>query len=108
MLDAPAVAGHMIQKLLFFNLLIGKSRSSGSSFRLIIPLIIILLFRVKKAKEKKAKKTKTIKQLTAIGRRHLLGVRIVMKNMVYVVGMKLPAIGDEVSRHNVNPLFRCS
>ncbi|OXG21530.1 CCR4-NOT transcription complex subunit 4 [Cryptococcus neoformans Tu401-1] len=50
---------------------------------------------VKKAKEKKAKKAKTIKQLTAIGRRHLLGVRIVMKNMVYVVGMKLPAIGDE-------------
>ena len=32
-----------------------------------------------------------------MGRRHLLGVRIVMKNMVYVVGMKLPAPGDEVS-----------
>lgn len=102
-LDVQAVAGHMIQKLLFFNLLTGKSRSSKPSFQLIVPLNIILPFRVKKAKEKKAKKAKTIKQLTAIGRRHLLGVRIVMKNMVYVVGMKLPAIGDEVSRRSMNP-----
>jgi CCR4-NOT transcription complex subunit 4 len=32
-----------------------------------------------------------------MGRRHLLGVRVVMKNMVYVVGMKLPAAtADEV------------
>jgi len=54
--------------------------------------------RVKRAKEKKTKRAKTIKQLTAMGRRHLLGVRVVMKNMVYVVGMKLPApTPDEVS-----------
>ena len=54
--------------------------------------------RVKRAKEKKTKRAKTIKQLTAMGRRHLLGVRVVMKNMVYVVGMKLPAATpDEVS-----------
>jgi len=32
-----------------------------------------------------------------MGRRHLLGVRVVMKNMVYVVGMKIPGSGDEVS-----------
>lgn len=37
-----------------------------------------------------------IKQLDNMGRRHLLGVRIVMKNTVYVVGMRLPAPGDEV------------
>ncbi|KAK8869719.1 hypothetical protein IAR55_000287 [Kwoniella newhampshirensis] len=50
---------------------------------------------VKRAKERKTKRAKTIKQLTSMGRRHLLNVRIVMKNMVYVVGMKLPAPGDE-------------
>nr|ODN87984.1 CCR4-NOT transcription complex subunit 4 [Cryptococcus depauperatus CBS 7841] len=50
---------------------------------------------VKKAKEKKAKKAKVIKQLTGMGRRHYLGVRIVMKNTAYVVGMKLPSPGDE-------------
>ncbi|WVQ71720.1 hypothetical protein IAR50_001261 [Cryptococcus sp. DSM 104548] len=50
---------------------------------------------VKKAKEKKAKKAKTIKQLTGTGRRHLLGVRIVMKNTAYVIGMKIPSPGDE-------------
>lgn len=54
--------------------------------------------RVKRAKEKKTKRAKTIKQLTTMGQRHLLGVRVVMKNMVYVVGMKLPAATpDEVS-----------
>ena len=31
-----------------------------------------------------------------MGRRHLLGVRVVMKNTVYVIGMILPASGDEV------------
>jgi hypothetical protein len=57
-----------------------------------------LIERVKRAKEKKTKRAKTIKQLTSMGRRHLLGVRVVMKNMVYVVGMKLPAATvDEVS-----------
>jgi hypothetical protein len=57
-----------------------------------------LTYRVKRAKEKKTKRAKTIKQLTAMGRRHLLGVRVVMKNMVYVVGMKLPAATvEEVS-----------
>nr|XP_019002085.1 CCR4-NOT transcription complex subunit 4 [Kwoniella mangroviensis CBS 8507]OCF65546.1 CCR4-NOT transcription complex subunit 4 [Kwoniella mangroviensis CBS 8507] len=50
---------------------------------------------VKRAKERKTKRARTIKQLTTMGRRHLLGVRIVMKNMVYVIGMKLPAPGDE-------------
>ncbi|WWC89906.1 uncharacterized protein L201_004835 [Kwoniella dendrophila CBS 6074] len=50
---------------------------------------------VKRAKERKTKKARTIKQLTSMGRRHLLGVRVVMKNMVYVIGMKLPAPGDE-------------
>ncbi|WWD16013.1 hypothetical protein CI109_100438 [Kwoniella shandongensis] len=50
---------------------------------------------VKRAKERKTKRAKTIKQLTSMGRRHLLNVRIVMKNTVYVVGMKLPAPGDE-------------
>ncbi|WVQ98824.1 hypothetical protein IAU59_005955 [Kwoniella sp. CBS 9459] len=50
---------------------------------------------VKRAKERKTKRAKVIKQLTQMGRRNLLGVRIVMKNMVYVVGMKLPAPGDE-------------
>ncbi|WVR05135.1 hypothetical protein IAU60_002147 [Kwoniella sp. DSM 27419] len=50
---------------------------------------------VKRAKEKKTRRAKIIKQLTQMGRRHLLGVRIVMKNMVHVVGMKLPAQGDE-------------
>ncbi|ORX39960.1 hypothetical protein BD324DRAFT_246136 [Kockovaella imperatae] len=50
---------------------------------------------VKRAKEKKTRRAKTIKQLTSMGRRHLLNVRIVMKNTVYVVGMKLPAPGDE-------------
>jgi hypothetical protein len=53
--------------------------------------------RVKRAKEKKTRRAKTIKQLTSMGRRHLLGVRVVMKNMVYVVGMKIPGSGDEVS-----------
>ena len=53
--------------------------------------------RVKRAKEKKTRRAKTIKQLTSMGRRHLLGIRVVMKNMVYVVGMKLPAPDDEVS-----------
>ena len=52
--------------------------------------------RVKKAKEKKARRAKTIKQLDSMGRRHLLGVRIVMKNWVYVVGVKVPGTGDEV------------
>ncbi|OCF36503.1 CCR4-NOT transcription complex subunit 4 [Kwoniella heveanensis BCC8398] len=50
---------------------------------------------VKRAKERKTKRAKVIKQLTQMGRRNLLGVRIVMKNMVHVVGMKLPAPGDE-------------
>ncbi|WWC69327.1 uncharacterized protein I206_103265 [Kwoniella pini CBS 10737] len=50
---------------------------------------------VKRAKERKTKRARTIKQLTTMGRRHLLGVRVVMKNMVYVIGMKLPAPGDE-------------
>ncbi|WWC60993.1 uncharacterized protein I303_103570 [Kwoniella dejecticola CBS 10117] len=50
---------------------------------------------VKKAKERKTKRARTIKQLTTMGRRHLLGVRVVMKNMVYVIGMRLPAPGDE-------------
>ncbi|RXK38595.1 hypothetical protein M231_04101 [Tremella mesenterica] len=50
---------------------------------------------VKRAKEKKTKRAKTIKQLDAMGRRHLLGVRIVMKNMVYVVGIKIPGQGEE-------------
>ncbi|WRT67246.1 uncharacterized protein IL334_004213 [Kwoniella shivajii] len=50
---------------------------------------------VKRAKERKTKRTRTIKQLTTMGRRHLLGVRVVMKNMVYVIGMKLPAPGDD-------------
>ncbi|KAK4689748.1 CCR4-NOT transcription complex subunit 4, partial [Tremellales sp. Uapishka_1] len=50
---------------------------------------------VKRAKEKKTRRAKTIKQLESAGRRHLLGVRIVMKNMVYVVGMKMPAQGDD-------------
>ncbi|ORY24964.1 hypothetical protein BCR39DRAFT_545379 [Naematelia encephala] len=50
---------------------------------------------VKRAKDQKTRRAKTIKQLDAIGRRHLLSVRIVMKNMVYVVGMKLPALGDD-------------
>lgn len=53
--------------------------------------------RVKRAKEKKTKRAKTIKQLNSMGRRHLLGVRVVMKNMVYVTGMKIPGSGDEVS-----------
>jgi len=57
--------------------------------------------RVKRAKEKKTRRAKTIKQLTSMGRRHLLGVRVVMKNMVYVVGMKIPGSGDEVSRTSV-------
>lgn len=52
--------------------------------------------RVKRAKEKKTKRAKTIKQLTAMGRRHLLGTRVVMKNMVYVVGMPLPSTPEEV------------
>jgi CCR4-NOT transcription complex subunit 4 len=60
---------------------------------------------VKRAKEKKTRKAKTIKQLDAMGRRNLLGVRVVMKNMVYVDGMKIPGTGDEVSplwqRHKV-------
>lgn len=55
----------------------------------------VLTSRVKRAKEKKTRRAKTIKQLDAIGRRHLLGVRVVMKNTVCVVGMKLPAPGDE-------------
>lgn len=50
---------------------------------------------MKRAKEKKTRKAKTIRQLDQLGRRHLLNVRIVMKNTVYVVGMKLPAQGDE-------------
>lgn len=54
------------------------------------------IVRVKRAKEKKTRRAKTIKQLDQIGRRHLMGVRIVMKNTVYVVGMKLPAAGDDV------------
>lgn len=54
--------------------------------------------RVKRARDKKTRRAKTIKQLTAMGRRHLLGVRVVMKNMVYVTGMKIPGSGDEVSR----------
>jgi CCR4-NOT transcription complex subunit 4 len=57
----------------------------------------MLIARVKRAKEKKTKRAKTIKQLNSMGRRHLLGVRVVMKNMVYVVGMKIPGSGDEVS-----------
>lgn len=52
--------------------------------------------RVKRAKEKKARKAKTIKQLDGLGRRHLLDVRIIMRNTVFVTGMKLPAPGDEV------------
>ena len=52
--------------------------------------------RVKRAKERKTRRAKTIKQLSSMGRRHLLGVRVVMKNTVYVVGMKLPASNDEV------------
>jgi CCR4-NOT transcription complex subunit 4 len=59
-------------------------------------------YRVKRAKEKKTKRAKTIKQLTGMGRRHLLGVRVVMKNMVYVVGMTLPAPGDDVSTRKSN------
>lgn len=60
-------------------------------------MLMELIIRVKRAKEKKTKRAKTIKQLTSMGRRHLLGVRVVMKNMVYVVGMKLPAATpDEV------------
>lgn len=58
--------------------------------------------RVKRAKEKKTRRAKTIKQLTTMGRRHLLGVRVVMKNMAYVVGMKLPAPGDEVGRASLS------
>jgi CCR4-NOT transcription complex subunit 4 len=58
---------------------------------------------VKRAKEKKTRRAKTIKQLTTMGRRHLLGVRVVMKNMAYVVGMKLPAPGDEVGRTSSSP-----
>jgi CCR4-NOT transcription complex subunit 4 len=57
--------------------------------------------RVKRAKEKKTRRAKTIKQLESVGRRHLLGVRVVMKNTVYVVGMKLPAPADEVSAWRV-------
>ena len=52
--------------------------------------------RVKRARDKKTRRAKTIKQLTSMGRRHLLGVRVVMKNMVYVTGMKIPGSGDEV------------
>jgi hypothetical protein len=76
----------------FSNLLTLKSKLSCSQV-----LECKLISRVKRAKEKKTKRAKTIKQLTAMGRRHLLGVRVVMKNMVYVVGMKLPAATpDEV------------
>jgi len=88
------VVGLMIRNPSFSNLSTLKSK---------LPLslgIVInkLTGRVKRAKEKKTKRAKTIKQLTAMGRRHLLGVRVVMKNMVYVVGMKLPAATvEEVS-----------
>lgn len=54
--------------------------------------------RVKRAILQKARRARIIKQLTSMGRRHLLEVRIVMKNMVYVVGMKIPGTGDEVSQ----------
>lgn len=51
--------------------------------------------RIKRVKATKQQRAKINKQLEALGRRHLREVRIVMKNMVYVVGMKLPAPGDE-------------
>ncbi|KAL7424105.1 transcriptional repressor general negative regulator of transcription subunit 4 [Cryptotrichosporon argae] len=53
------------------------------------------LDEVRRAKEKKTKRAKIIKQLEGMGRRHLLATRIVMKNSVYVVGMRIPGSGDE-------------
>lgn len=49
---------------------------------------------MRKAKDKKAKRAKIAKQLEAIGRRNLLDTRIVMKNSVYIVGMKIPGSGS--------------
>ncbi|KAL1406823.1 transcriptional repressor general negative regulator of transcription subunit 4 [Vanrija albida] len=52
------------------------------------------LDEVRRVKEKKAKRAKVTKQLESMGRRHFLDTRIVMKNSVYVVGMKIPGSGS--------------
>jgi CCR4-NOT transcription complex subunit 4 len=55
---------------------------------------------MKKLQQSKLLKSKINKQLETLGRRHLRDVRIVIKNMVYVVGMKMPpgsGSGEEVS-----------
>jgi CCR4-NOT transcription complex subunit 4 len=50
------------------------------------------LCRIKRLTALKKNKQKTNKELEALGRRHLKDVRVVMKNMVYVVGM---GVGQE-------------
>jgi CCR4-NOT transcription complex subunit 4 len=62
--------------------------------------------RVKRARDKKLRRAKTIKQLDNMGRTHLLGIRIVLKNMVYVIGMKITRPDDEVSSDKVDMTFR--
>lgn len=48
---------------------------------------------MKRAKDKKTRKARLVRQLG--DRRYLLDVRILVKNTVYIVGMKLPVPGDD-------------
>lgn len=95
---APAVVGLTIKNPSSSSQSISKSELPCTSGYYSLERPLTFKYRVKKAKEKKTKRAKTIKQLTAMGRRHLLGTRVVMKNMVYVTGMPLPALTlEEVS-----------
>lgn len=50
----------------------------------------------------KKNKAKTNKELEALGRKHLKDIRVVVKNMVYVVGM---AVGQEGRAEEVSLPF---
>jgi hypothetical protein len=56
--------------------------------------------RIKRLTALKKTKAKTNKELEALGRRHLKDVRVVVKNMVYVVGM---GVGQEGRAEEVGP-----
>ncbi|KAK1924874.1 transcriptional repressor [Papiliotrema laurentii] len=94
----PCQCGMQICQFCYNKLLTSDSRCPGCRRPYDAKAVVykpVDVEEVKRARDKKTRRAKTIKQLTAMGRRHLLGVRVVMKNMVYVTGMKIPGSGDE-------------